>query len=431
MRQELIPLIISKADDPNDYPQGHIFREKVASMSEPVKSRDQLPLQSGSFFTPQMTDTVFWRPRFMTDTPLMPHAPFLFWLVKTVRPHNVAVFGGGDAAALFALCQAMDKLNIAGRCLGVGFRGDSVTGIPDALREHAEMLYDDLLSWRSDSDPREAMAVIAPSSLDLLFIDASELPEGGMPSLEDWESLLHPDGIIIIHGEPATGPAQGHALQALAAGRPVMSFPEDQGLVILPLGDNQPAPLQALLQACRHGLLPNEISLFFRRIGQGHLAAAQYARAQQTGTELRIAYEGASSRAADLEAQLAEALQAVSKITAELELESRTRFAETAALTRHLETLRKGKQPAPANTELQQGTDAVRKTNAELRRQLEALRQGEQPPVGPSFRKLQQDVQRLRAENAALTQQVSDLRSSTSWRVTAPMRRVKSVFTRD
>ena len=45
--------------------------------------------------------------------------------------------------------------------------------------------------------------------------------------------------------------------------------------------------------------------------------------------------------------------------------------------------------------------------------------------------KLQKDIDRLKAEKAALTQRVADLMNSTSWRVTAPIRKVKTALSRN
>ncbi|MFA7668686.1 MAG: class I SAM-dependent methyltransferase [Burkholderiaceae bacterium] len=439
-------------------------------MIEPVKSRDQLPQRADTFFAPATTETLFWRPRFIANTPLMQHVPFLFWLVGAVRPRNLAVCGSGNGVGTFALCQAMDKLNIAGRCLGIGFWSDGEDGkagpVPAALRNHASQLYDDILQWRSETSAREALAGIAPGSLDLLFIDACDLPDGELPRAEEWLSALRQDGVIMVHGDPAADGRAG-AVQALSGGRPVISFADEQGLVVLPLGESPPARLRALLEISDHGALPGEIALFFRRLGQGHLAVAQQIEASgqsrkltsslsamrrerdkalNTVKELREAYEARSRKLSDLQAELydresrlaeaqpqieaaqyeasrlaaelqhtreTEAVTAQARITelqqdldkarqatvaakAELARERETRFHETAALTRHMESLRHAKQQAEAQTQ-----------------------------------KALQETERLKAEKAVLTQQVVDLMNSTSWRVTAPMRKVKTVLSRN
>lgn len=493
-------------------------------MIEPVKSRDQLPQRADTFFAPATTETLFWRPRFIANTPLMQHVPFLFWLVGAVRPRNIAVCGGGNGVAAFALCQAMDKLNIAGRCLGIGFWTDGDDGkagpVPAALRDHASQLYDDILQWRSEVSAREALAGIAPGSLDLLFIDACDLPDGELPGAEEWLGALHQDGVIVVHGNLSADGRAG-AVQALSGGRPVISFADEQGLVVLPLGESPPARLRALLEISDHGALPGEIGLFFRRLGQGHLAVAQQIEALgqsrkltsslsaarrerdealNTVKELREAYEARSRKLADLQAELydretrlaeaqpqieaaqqeatrlaaelqhareTEAAEAQARITelqqeldkarqatvaaqAELERERKTRFHETAALTRHMEPLRHAKQQAEAQA--QKARQENERLKAEQAAKVQKAQQenerlkGEQTAKvqkaqqeterlkgqhAEQKQKLQKDIDRLKAEKAALTQRVADLMNSTSWRVTAPIRKVKTALSRN
>ena len=80
---------------------------------------------------------------------------------------------------------------------------------------------------------------------------------------------------------------------------------------------------------------------------------------------------------------------------ARVEVERESRFQETAALTGYLEKLQKEKGEVASELE------KVRKIN-----------------------------ENLQAENHQLTTQVADLLSSTSWQVTAPMRKIKETFQR-
>lgn len=482
-------------------------------MIEPVTSRGQILQRSDTFFAPATIETMFWRPRFIVNTPLMQHVPFLFWLVGAVRPRSAAVFGAGNGVALFALCQAMDKLNIAGRCLGIGFwtedDGTKEDTVPVTLRDHANQLYDDIVDWRCATSPRDALAAIAPGSLDLLFIDACDLRNSQLPSPEEWLKVLHQDGVLVIHGQPSSGQGWAGIVQALSDARPVISFPDEQGLAVLPLSDNQPARLQTLVDISDHGVLPGEIGLFFRRLGQGHLAVARQidvslqnqeltstlSTAQQerddalnSGAEMREAYNLRSRKLADLqealfdrdnrlagiEPQLETAQQEITRLQAELdkshqsaasaqaalEQERNTRFSETAALVAQMEAARlqaktrteadatqaqtqitslqqelnKSRQSiSAAKTALEQERNTHFSETAALTLRLEALLGEHKKAEAASAAKLQKllrENKRLGSKNTALTRRVDELMSSTSWRITAPMRKVKSALRR-
>lgn len=459
-------------------------------MIEPIKSRDHLlPQRSDILFAPATIETMFWRPRFIVDTPQMQHAPFLFWLVAALRPLNVAVFGSGNGAAQFALCQAMDKLNLAGCCLGIGFWADQNTGkagpVPATLRDHASQLYDDIVHWRIESSPREALAAIAPGSLDLLFIDACDLPEGELPRAEEWLRVLHRDGVIVVHGKLSVDDGRN-----LSGKLPVISFPDEQGLVVLTLSDAPPPRLRALQEASDQGTLPGEIGLFFRRLGQGHLAVARQAvtaeenrtltstlsdlrrerdEALTLGKEMREAYEARGrklselqeefiereTRLAGFEQQIEANRQEASVLAAKLKIEREARSVEVVALAAQMETARQQHEQMLADAkadagaqvqiiELKQELDKARQKSARagadlererktrfsetaaLTRHMESLRHTAQKAEA----ELQQESKRLKTENARLEKQVTDLLNSTSWRVTAPMRKFKSAFSR-
>lgn len=437
-------------------------------MIESVKSQDHLSQLAEIFFAPETTETLFWRPRYIANSPVMQHVPFLFWLMGSTRPRNVVVFGSRNGVVPFALCQAMDKLNISGHCLSIGFWTDTETGkkgvVPSALRGHTSQLYDDILQWRCETSACEALAKIAPGSLDLLYVDACDLPEGRWPEAEEWLGAINQTGILVIHGDLSADGRAG-AVEIPSNGRQIVRFPDEKGLMVLPLSDAPPAQLIALQEASHHGILLGEIGSFFRRLGQGHLAVAKQIEALElnrimtlslntieherdealsTCNELHKNCEDKSSqlsnlqeklynretKLADFEQQIEAANQEMSRIKAEqrsdyeneaqifdlkheldtarqtiasvkgaLEHERKTRFNETAALTQHIESFSNVNQSAAASSAMQS-------------------------------QKWQQEIKLLEEKNSALSLRVNDLINSTSWRVTLPMRKIKSAFSR-
>lgn len=373
------------------------------TITEPVKSHDYLPQPGEEFFTSAAIETVFWRPRYIVDTPVMQHVPFLFWLVGAVRPRNVAVFGSGNGAALFAVCQALDKLNISAHCLGVGFWREGERGkIPAPLRDHANQIYDDIVRWRCETSVRQALNGIAQGSLDLLFIDVSDLPKDELPSAEEWLGLLHKDGVIVVHGELTSGNGWGGLLQSLPGKQAIITFPDEEGLIVLARGDDQPSRLRALLEVSDHGILPGEVGLFFRRLGQGHVAVAQQIKvsrenrklissvsamrderdeALNTGKELCEAFEARSRKLSELQTELFDCQNKLAQSEMQLEAAQREVSRSVAELqsVREAHSVEKSGLIAQLEEAKQQHTNAVEdakaKGEAEKRTQLTGLSQ--------------------------------------------------------
>lgn len=365
----------------------HLSLEKAASPDAAIHPKD-------GFFTPSAIEPMFWRPRFMPGSPLLLYTPFLFWLCNSIRPQETAVLGVGDGVAYFALCQAMDKLNLRGLCHGHGYWVDAGDGsvrseAPPDLIAHAEQFYDDrsvLQAWP------EGSGRIRESSIDLLFVDLDGLPDEDSLQPENWLNLVKPDGVLVLHGTSGM-PGRSGRLAPLAdriAGMPGVSFRSGQGLIALPLG--QPAPrLQALLDICREGHVPHEVERIFQRLGRGLMATAGHEalarRLREAEQGLREAEEARKRLESDLGQAGHEEAEAhrnrLRQAEEALEAERRTRFSETTVLTRRLE---------------------------EMRRETEA------------------GTRDLLARAKAAELHVAELRDSTSWRITGPLRMIGSAF---
>ena len=236
-------------------------------------------IPAGDFFAPGSIHALFWRPRYRVRSPVVAHAPFLFWLVGVLRARQVAVLGAGDGAAHFLLCQAIDKQGGMGRCLGAGFWQDRKSGaflgaVPEDLAEHADQFYDGVSDLRAFDALPDALSSMAPQGLDLLFVDLAGLPEGEMPQFDDFAATLAENAVLVVHGTRDLL-RRRKGLSALAkqlAKRDRLDFREGAGLAVVPVGADLPARLKTLVAASRHGSLPQETEVIFRRLGQSLLA---------------------------------------------------------------------------------------------------------------------------------------------------------------
>ncbi|MFZ3585017.1 hypothetical protein ACOI1H_23190 [Loktanella sp. DJP18] len=355
----------------------------------------------------------FWRPRFPGTSPVITCVPLLFWLPQALEARRVAVLGVGDGVAHFALCQALEKDGLTGlSCDGIGFwRGaaEDAPAVPPALREHSENVYDGLSRLHSVASPGAACTILHGADLDLLFIDLDSVPSEDLP-WDDIPSMVGASGLVVVHGSadlPADGPAA-----TFLAGHAALRHDGWTRLALCPMG-NVPPALSVLLDAAQTSDGKAGLALVLRRLGQGLVAIEEtrtlrrqtedqalvltdyentLAKVQRQEAQLQKGYDLRGGKLAELQVRhfttegTVAGLHAQAKHQAQLlAQERRLRFDETAALTRMLEHERQ----------------AGGKTLAALK-----------------------------AENASLSIRITKLLGSTSWKITAPVRRIRRMVKR-
>lgn len=153
--------------------------------------------------TPLSSRTLFWRPRFLRDGASLAHLPFLFWMMESLRP-KAFVSLGGDAIAYFALCQAVEKLDLDARGYAFGpWPGDAGAVLPQDLLQYNEDQYADF-SRLSGADGHAPLGAFREGSVDLLHIC---LPAEGVSETRlqdwierDWTERLSDRAVIVLQG---------------------------------------------------------------------------------------------------------------------------------------------------------------------------------------------------------------------------------------
>lgn len=351
-----------------------ITRSIVAQAPDDTSLQMPDPLLATTLF-----QTLFWKPRFLIDSPVTVHVPKFYWLSCVLRPQRVCVIGANDGMAHFAFCQALDRFGSHGRCEAFGFWQDTKGGEgggspPSYLKEHQEMLYDGVSELIPCLSLDEALDKIRLETVDLLFCDLTRLPEGTKIYSHTLHGYLSPTGILLLHGtnKKKQGKAEIGDLSGFTDTGCYLDFPEGDGLSLMCSSGDLPAPLQSLFNMSTNGLLPRDVERVFQRSGQGlqAVAAAEtYAQAlhsaevtvintqktlQETYKELLTLQESHDLRSANLvqrqlevfnlrreQAEVASAAEAEAAIARKsLEAEQRARLKETEALVRMSEELR-------------------------------------------------------------------------------------------
>lgn len=399
-----------------------------------LSAMEQNPAQA-AISGPLSSRALFWRPRYIAETPFAYHLPFTFWLADMARPTRVMAVGMVDGQSYFAVCQALDKLNISAMCTGFGEWGNVaddedgvIRKVPDALMAQNRDHYEDFSKLR----PRTAIAALKPvedHTLDLLIVNlAADL--GDCDLFFDLAlRKLSERGIILIHDLQAShGDAQKAAALELQrqAHQTIRFGDDDDGVLVLLVGNQQDDRLTHFADMKTGSAEFNTVQAVFHQLGAGHyyawrsaedLRAAEEARSLATQTlaerdaiaekytKLTRAYEERNNSVATHQANLHDAQETV-----------RTQKDQLSEVVAAYEALKADHQALiQAHDTLQQKAQAQPADSAEIRKLEQQLK--------TRFQELAILQREIVAVEKRAEAQVKALKTSTSWRITAPLRR--------
>ncbi|MBR0654116.1 glycoside hydrolase family 99-like domain-containing protein [Plastoroseomonas arctica] len=323
------------------------------------------------------------------------HIPFAFWLTAKLRPRVFVELGTHRGNSYLAFCQAIE----AERCGTRAYAVDTWEGDPHMAREDG--LFEELSAYhdpryghfsallRADFDA--ARTVFPEGSIDLLHIDGTHTYEAVKHDFENWRPALSDRAVVLFHDTNVRRAPFGvwKLWEELSRDRPSFEFIHSYGLGVLGMGSNLPEPLTALFDASSNEALETPIRAFFASRGA---TAVQRLEAQIARSEI------------DAVVQASAAAVAAERANHERAQADRSEEQERA--------LRRSAEIAMKLTRIE---DDVRRSNALLTAGAErdALleRQGE-------------EIRHLEAALAAI-------RTSSSWRVTGPLRRITRLLRRE
>ncbi len=354
----------------------------------------------------------FWRPRFAVDGDMLRFAPFLFWLTAILRPKRTTVVGLGDGVSCFAFCQALERLSIDGSCTGINFLHKEMLDFSDAIKEHATQFYEGLVDLRHAEGPAGALSCLMPGSQDLLVIDLLQSGDWPEDALDDWCSRLSPRGCLVLHGLKQ----MPHAYAALSLSRQLsqlscIEIEIGAGLIVLCNDSDFPADLAIPLS---QGRLSKEVSTMFARLGQSLVADVRYDALTHRLDEQGAALAEAQRHAGILEAEIADlsvAFEARGRKTSQYQALCFDSDAELKALRR-----------AKAEN-----------FNAQAERRMKDTALAERDALAIQLRQNRETHYRetaalsllLEKQKMAAAQETAAFLSSTSWKLTSPLRRIR------
>lgn len=396
-----------------------------------------------------------WQPQEIGPSGYRDHLAVLAWLVFTLRPRQGIGLGIGQGVAYFALCQAVRDAGLDAQLFGIGQWPAQQAG---ALRDHNQQDYA-AFSRLVSADPDGAADIFDFGGIDLLMVDQDLTPELLGALTNRWLPLMSERGVIVLRGLTAAREEESARtkLAALTGAMPHLELSGGDGVAVLLVGaaPDETLALAAELAADEAGqtALAAEFAGLAAPV-QARIAAEEdkaqrkamaqdLARLRKALAEATGARDTALTEAAALRARLAELQDSQQTAIAALAL----RDGALAERARELEEARAAMETRTGALERSRAEVlAMTRVTEEVHAQLERLRSEHETALAREAERRRLDASltarltagrteaqaALQAAQAILAQKDAEilaLRSSTSWKVTAPLRNAKKAIT--
>lgn len=337
------------------------------------------------------------------------HIPFAFYLVDVARPKLLVELGTYAGNSYCAFCQAIQSLGLDTRAFAVDtWQGDEHSGFYGAgvladLRDYHDPRYGSfsrLLEMTFD----QAQAYFNDGSIDLLHIDGLHTYEAVKHDFEHWLPKLTTDAVVLFHDINVKERDFGvwKFWEELKASYRHLELFHGNGLGVIAMNGAFPAEIEEQInldtgQAYR---------VFFSALGEKYHYMFEVNTLEGQLRESATRYE-------QINAQYAAAEESVNRLT-----EEKRQLDEVLVITQ--DTLREGLGSAEA---LQTSQDTLIHEARSIMSQNKALKN--------EARETGQRLAELKTENITLTNQIQLAReeisqyvTSTSWKLTRPLRKI-------
>ncbi|WP_250865916.1 class I SAM-dependent methyltransferase [Caballeronia sp. INSB1] len=234
----------------------------------------------------KLIEPLFSVPTKLPVTAWQGHIPFMFALMKLLKPKTYVELGVHNGASLIAACTAAKSYNLDCRLYGVdAWMGDDHAGhyegeaIYTELKTHLDVNFRNVKLVRSFF--ADARSQFRDESIDLLHIDGLHTYDAVKEDFTTWFSAMTPSGVILFHDTCVYDRGFGvHRLwEELKERFATVEFHHSYGLGVLFLDPHDPrlGPLMALASdKTRMGFYQDLVSLIAGTLPErmGYFSAA-------------------------------------------------------------------------------------------------------------------------------------------------------------
>ena len=212
--------------------------------------------------TPLSSRSLFWRAGYMRKSTFLDHIPLLFWLVEQTRPNMAVTLGMADAVPHFAICQAVEKLNIEAVCWGVSTKGEDDLGdAQDYNAQHYPEFSQIITGSLSGAQGR--------AQIDLLVVNAP-LTQALADEIDGtWLDLLS-NRATVLFTQGGEGAIFTKYMDHLAERGGIFTVDPVQGVCLVLRGDQHDERLTRLAQLAPGTPGYQNVKHIFARVGELH-----------------------------------------------------------------------------------------------------------------------------------------------------------------
>jgi hypothetical protein len=234
--------------------------EPVAATNTVLPDASEVGLELSSLFGDFYADVVeplFSLPLKMPLTAWGGHIPFLFVLIRLLRPKSYVDLGVHAGASLIAAATAAKAYQVPANLYGI----DTWEGDPHAGFYDGDVMYQDLKVFMEHQFSGvhlvrrlfdDALELFAPGSIELLHVDGLHTYEAVKHDFLTWFPKLSPSGVIMFHDTAVHDRGFGvfRLLRELKEQFTTMEFFQSHGLGVLFLDpeDERIQPLVSILR---------------------------------------------------------------------------------------------------------------------------------------------------------------------------------------
>ncbi len=216
---------------------------------------------SSEMLLPVPSSEIFWRTKYLGSSALLGHLPFLFWLIGEARPNRAVTLNVGDGVAHFALCQAIERMELPTFCQGFGAE------IPTKTTDYNTLQYEEF-SVLTPLDEVAAGALFEPESIDLLIVDAPVTEDTVESVLNNWLPRMSADGVVLLPDTQNLITSGSEAFAALRSECEHFRFEHHDGLAVLFRGKPASPRMVTLIE---EGPAHFQAQRLFSRLGSQHV----------------------------------------------------------------------------------------------------------------------------------------------------------------
>lgn len=204
---------------------------------------------------------MFWRPKYLSESIYVEHIPFYFWLVEAQQTKLAFEPDINSGSSYFAICQAVDKLNIDSRCFATIADGCEE---PDRIEGYNYENYREF-SFIQDETVKDGLYDFEDGSIDMLVLEHDSELVRNKGLMDRYLEKLSDEAIVLIQGSKQKGIKP--LCRKLKESYKTFEFDHGDGLLVVCYGENQSRKVLSLVSHKSNEAGSRVIQSIYSRLG--------------------------------------------------------------------------------------------------------------------------------------------------------------------